>query len=256
MGHLVSSLPSEYPALEVRRSTRRRYQRQRAQETWSTFDPDASDVGGAFSTFHNLVEGRWEPRASGYRRASRMPVQLITYVRAGRITISDATGATSSLRAGEFERTFAELGVRYVETNPSHTHVAHVFRISLRASESSLDHCPGRRCFAEAERKQRPVLVASRDGHAGSLSLGQDVSIYSALLYPGQPMEHELAPGRAVWLHVVRGSVSVGTLALDGGDGVRVDFPMVSVTSREHSELLVIEVQQPDSTGVHRRGNP
>ena len=244
VGYLVSPRASDWPALAVRSSSSRRYERRRSQETWWTFDPESRRHASDSSVFDNLAEGRWGPEATAYRPGPETGVQVVTYVRAGRLTRKGANGHVWTLHAGEFERTFAEPGDRDMEANPSRTHIAHVFRISLHGPQVPIDRRYARKRFAEADRKAMLVLVASGDGRSGSLSLGQDASIYSGLLYPGQHVTHELAAGRTAWLHVVSGSASVGELALMQGDGVRVASPTVSVTAREHTEVLMVEIEE------------
>src|ERR1043165_3532779 len=118
------------------------------------------------------------------------------------------------IRAGEFQRMLTVHGVRHSEANASRIEWAHVFQIRLRDSAPELQ--PGReqRRFSTAERRGMLCLVASSSARSGSLRLGQDTCIYSALLEPGQHVVHELAPAHAAWLHVVQGEVTLDTFVL------------------------------------------
>ena len=70
--------------------------------------------------------------------------------------------------------------------------------------------------------------------------------LYSAILSPGHHVVHELAPGRCAWLHVVHGEVTLDDLVLASGDGVGLaDERAVSLTAREASEILLVDVWQP-----------
>ncbi len=227
----------------VRSSSSRRYERRRSQQTWLTFDPETRKHASDSSVFDNLAESRWEPEATAFRPGPEAGVQVVTYLRAGRLTRKGANGHVWTLHAGEFERTFSEPGDRDMEANPSRTHIAHLFRISLHGPQNPVDRRYARKRFAEVDRKASLVLVASRDGRDGSLSLGQEASIYSGLLYPGQQVTQPLGAGRTAWLHVVSGALSVGELVLMQGDGVRLASPTISVTAREHTEILVVEVE-------------
>jgi redox-sensitive bicupin YhaK (pirin superfamily) len=53
----------------------------------------------------------------------------------------------------------------------------------------------------------------------------------------------ELAPGRCAWLHIVQGEVTLGDFVLGTGDGAGVTAePAVSLTAREESEILLIDL--------------
>ncbi len=226
----------------VRRANSRLYERTQNRERWLTFDPEAPDRVAGFGGLQSLDEVRWGPQASTRFSAPRLPAEVITYVRAGRLVRRDVDERSSILDAGSFERVRPGPDLVCRELNPSNTHFVHVFRISLGCSlDVAADESECLR-FSEGERKQRMLLVASQGGGPGTLSLAQDASVFSMLLYPGQRTARTLQPGRCAWLHVVHGSVSLGELILDRGDGVGIGHGVMSVAAREHSELLLVEV--------------
>ncbi len=100
--------------------------------------------------------------------------------------------------------------------------------------------------FGTARRRGGLCAVASRDGHAGSLSLTQNLHLYSALLDPGQHVVHDLGPGRAAWLHIVRGEATLGVTRLSTGDGCGfAGEHAVSVTAADATELLLVSLPGP-----------
>ena len=64
------------------------------------------------------------------------------------------------------------------------------------------------------------VLVISPDGRDDSATIHQDADIYRVKLHVGQAIQHELAAGRGLWLHVAKGSGSINGIALKAGDAV------------------------------------
>jgi len=234
----------------VRRANNRLYERTQNRERWLTFDPEAPDGVVGFGGLQSLDELRWGPQASTRFSASRLPAEVITYVRAGRLIRRDADERSSVLDAGSFERVRPGPDLVCRELNPSNTHFVHVFRISLGCSLDVAADEPECLRFSEGERKQRMLLVASQGGGPGTLNLGQDASVFSMLLYPGQRTARTLRPGRSAWLHVVHGSVSLGDLILDHGDGIGIGSGVLSVAAREHSELLIVEVPHLAESGL------
>jgi redox-sensitive bicupin YhaK (pirin superfamily) len=226
------------------RAESRVYERHRNRQDWRTFDPDraSSEFAPAFEIVENISESRWGPRASARRVWPRTPLEVITYVRAGRLQRTGPSEADTVLLAGDFAHEIVEPGDAYVEANQSETHFADVIRILLRLEDPNLERTRQRERFSEAQRKGQLFLVASPAGDGGSLRVVRDARIFSSLLYPGRHVAHEVEPHRAVWVHVVHGAVSLGAAVLRKGDGVGVTAGAVSITAREHSEVLLVDV--------------
>jgi redox-sensitive bicupin YhaK (pirin superfamily) len=223
--------------INLRRATERHHDQRLKREVWRTFDPvDRTDrLSDPFSALEALDESRLPPRADVPRRVGA-EAELVTYVREGAVAYEDSTGHAGVIHTGEFLRMITAHGARHSEANASRVEWAHVFQIRMPCLAPELE--PGReqRRFSAAERRGGLCLIASPDARDGSLRLGQDTCIYSALLEPGQHVVHELAPERAAWLHVVQGEVTLGDLALTTGDGAGV------TSAREGSEILLFDV--------------
>ncbi|HEY6177915.1 MAG TPA: pirin family protein [Kofleriaceae bacterium] len=234
--------------IQVRRSAERHHDRRRKREVWRTFDPAArSDrPSDRFGLLEAIDESRLPPRADVPRRVGG-DAEVITYVHEGVVAYDDSTGHAGVIRSGEFQRMLTVHGVRHSEANASRTEWAHVFQIRLCDSAPEIQ--PGReqKRFSAADRRGVLCLVASSNARSGSLRLGQDTCIYSALLEPGQHIVHKLAPDHAAWLHVVAGEVMLDSLVLVAGDGAGVTAERaVSLTARESSEILLLDVTSPE----------
>jgi len=240
--------------ISVRRAAARHHDPRLRRKVWRTFDPfdplDRTDrLADGFGTLENLDENRLPPQADVPRHA-RDEAEIVTYVREGTVTYEDAMGQAGVIHAGEFQRMMATLGARHREANASRVHWAHVFQIRLRRSATQLDAGREQKRFSAAERRGGLCVVASPDARRGSLRLGQDAQVYAALLEPGQHVVHELAPGRAVWLHVVQGEVTLDDLVLTTGDGAGITTERaVSLTTREDSEILLFDVVERQARG-------
>ena len=230
--------------INLRRSAERHHDRRRQREVWRTFDPIArSDrPSNRFGPLEGVDESRLPPHANVPRRVGD-DAEVITYVREGTIAYVDSTGHAGVIHAGEFQRMLRVSSARYSEANASRTEWAHVFQV--RMCDPAPEPEPGReqKRFSAAERRGVLCLVASLDARSGSLRLGQDTKMYSALLDPGQHIVHELAPGHAAWLHVVQGEITLEDLVLATGDGAGITAERaVSLTARESSEILLFDV--------------
>nr|WP_281421676.1 hypothetical protein [Lysobacter antarcticus] len=63
-------------------------------------------------------------------------------------------------------------------------------------------------------------LLASPDGHDGSIAIRQDACVYRLELAQGSATVRSLAPSRRYWMHVAAGSARVDGRDLSAGDGL------------------------------------
>jgi quercetin 2,3-dioxygenase len=230
--------------ITVRRSEERSHVRRRAQEGWCTYySPSEPDwLPGGFGPLELLKEDRIPP---GIRVPLHPPydAEVVTYVVEGVLAHENSTGSSGVIRAGEFQRASTAHGIRRREWNGSRKDWAHVFQIWLRPRSTGPDGSSEPKRFCAAERRGVLCLVASPDGRDGSLRIHRDALIHSTMLFPGQHVVHELAPGRRVWLQIVSGDAALGEIILAKGDGAGIWAERaVSLTAREDSELLLIDV--------------
>lgn len=210
-----------------------------------TFDPrDRTDpLADGFGALEIFSEDRLAPGADVPAPLRRHAAEIVTYVREGAVAYDDSIGHSGVVHAGEFQHLAAGRAIRHSEANASRTDSAHVFQIWLRPSQAGLDLVREQKRFSTAERRGGLCVVASPDARRGSLRIQQDALIYSALLESGQHVVHELGSGRSAWLHLVRGEVTVGDIALTTGDGLGiVSERAISLTARDETELLLLDL--------------
>jgi redox-sensitive bicupin YhaK (pirin superfamily) len=97
--------------------------------------------------------------------------------------------------------------------------------------------------FDPESKKGQLRLIASVDGRDGSVSIRQDSAIYATILDGDDRVDHELAAGRAAYVHVVRGKVTVNGVALSGGDALKItEEARVSLSEAEAAEVLLFDL--------------
>jgi len=86
-------------------------------------------------------------------------------------------------------------------------------------------------------------MVVSAQGRHESLSIDQDVRLYSSILLLGHHLIHELEAGRVAWLHVVKGRVMLRDHDLRAGDGAAIENESaISFTAQEPAEVLLFDL--------------
>ena len=96
----------------------------------------------------------------------------------------------------------------------------HFLQIWIIPEKNGLKPSYEQKAISNEEKQGKLRLVGSRDGRDGSVTIHQDVNLYSALLSDGDEIEHELAEGRNGWVQVARGSLRLDGNELSAGDGV------------------------------------
>ena len=195
-----------------------------------------------FRALRVINEDRVAP-GQGFGTHGHRDMEIVSYVIEGALGHRDSTGTGSEIRPGDVQRMSAGTGVRHSEMNPSKTEPVHFLQIWILPEKAGLPPSYEEKRFPREERANQLRVVASRDGHDGSLTVHQDVQMLAGLLEAGATVRHALAPGRHAWVQVVRGAIDLGGKRLAAGDGAAVsDERELAIVAQEASELIVFDL--------------
>jgi hypothetical protein len=195
-----------------------------------------------FRALRVINEDHVDPGA-GFDPHPHRDMEILTYVLSGALEHQDSMGNGSVIRPGDVQRMTAGTGVVHSEQNASATEPVHLLQIWLLPARTGLAPGYEQKAFPEAERRGRLRPLASADGREGSVTVHQDVTLYSALLGAGESVRHALAPGRHAWVQVARGAVSVNGETVRAGDGVALsDERSLALEASEDAELLLFDL--------------
>jgi redox-sensitive bicupin YhaK (pirin superfamily) len=170
-------------------------------------------------------------------------MEIVSYVLSGALSHNDSMGNGSVIRPGEVQRMSAGTGVRHSEKNESATDVVHFLQIWIVPERRGLPPSYEQKAFAEADRRGKLLLVGSRDGRDGSVTIHQDVSLYAGLFDRGETAGFELPAGRQAWIHVARGTVEVAGAQLGAGDAVAIaEAGRIPIAGVDAGEVLVFDL--------------
>lgn len=191
-----------------------------------------------FRSLRVINDDRVEP-GQGFGMHGHRDMEIVTYVLEGSLQHKDSMGNGSIIKVGELQRMTAGTGVRHSEFNPSNDELVHLYQIWLLPEKKGLEPSYEELALSDEEKLGRFCLVASPDGADGSMTIHQDARLYLASLLPGQSVAQQIEPGRAAWLQVLRGNVSVLGNDLYAGDGAAItDENAVTVQASVPSEVL------------------
>jgi redox-sensitive bicupin YhaK (pirin superfamily) len=198
-----------------------------------------------YTGFRNLLVINEDTVAPGrgFGTHGHQDMEIISYVVEGQLAHQDSTGVSSVIHPDDVQRISAGTGVRHSEFNPSDTEPMHFLQIWIQPEQEGLPPSYEQRSFPEADRRGTLRLVASRDGRDGSVTVHQDVQLYSGMLEAGEAYTYRLSDDRHAWVQVIRGGVLLNGTPLTAGDGTAVSKETeLHIRASEAAEFLLFDL--------------
>jgi hypothetical protein len=197
-----------------------------------------------FANLRVINEDKVTP-GQGFATHGHRDMEIISYVLEGALEHKDSIGTGSVIRPGDVQRMSAGTGIRHSEFNASQTKPVHFLQIWIMPEQEGIEPSYEQKEFSDAEKRGRLRLVGSRDGRDGSITIHQDVDLYTTLLQAGEEVSHSLAAGRVAWLQVARGAVQLNGQRLTAGDGAAISQESLITlqgTANDDAEALLFDL--------------
>lgn len=196
----------------------------------------------SFRHLRVINEDRVAP-GEGFPTHPHRDMEIITYILEGELEHRDSIGNGSVIRPGDVQRMSAGTGVTHSEFNHSKTKPVHLLQIWILPEKRNLKPSYEQKSFKISERPNELILVASRNGGQGSVTVHQDVNLYTALLASRQSISYSLPPKRFAWIQIARGSITINDHHLIAGDGAAIQQEKdLSIVAKENSEFLLFDL--------------
>lgn len=232
------------PSIEIRRTA----ERGRSQLGWldsrHTFSfghyYDGSQVG--FGSLRVLNEDR-VTGGSGFDTHGHKDIEILSYVIEGALVHKDSAGHEGVVRAGDVQRMSAGIGIEHSEYNHSRRDPVHFLQIWIAPKIEGLPPSYEQKAFPDEVKRGQLCLIGSSDGRDGSVTIHQDIAVYSSLLDAGEQVVHPIGAGRKAWVQVIRGETSVNQTHMSTGDGAAIEgSEQISLRAVRPSELLLFDM--------------
>ncbi|QNI04431.1 pirin family protein [Halomonas sp. SH5A2] len=228
--------------MKIRRSNERGYADHGWLRSYHTFsfanymDPDHM----GFRALRVINEDRVSP-GHGFGAHPHRDMEIISYVLEGEMAHQDNMGNGEVMRPGDVQRMSAGTGVLHSEYNHSKENGLHFLQIWIETAKRGIAPSYEQKAFPTAERQGQWRLVVSPEGQDGSVSVNQDVNLYSALFNAGE--QPETPPTRYAWLHVVKGEMEVNGETLSAGDAAAFQpDETFTLTGKKAGEVLLFDL--------------
>jgi redox-sensitive bicupin YhaK (pirin superfamily) len=195
-----------------------------------------------FGALRAINEDRLAP-GGGFGTRSHRDVEILSYVIDGALRCDDSIGTHSIVESAAVHRLSAGTGMLHSEQNASSTASVHLLQIWIRPARTRLRPSSEHRGFPVADRRASLTLLASNDAREGSITIHQDVDVYSAVLDAGDHIGLPLRSGREAWLQIVSGTVRLNTTTVAAGDGAGlVNEAVVELHAAAPAEALLLDL--------------
>ena len=179
----------------------------------------------------------------GFPTHGHADMEILTYVIKGELSHKDSMGNGPTILPNEVQRMSAGTGVLHSEYS-SPTEETHLLQIWILPEEKNLTPSYEQTFFAPEDKKGKLKLVASRAGTDGSVTIHQDVNLYSSILAKDEEVSHELAENRHAWIQVIKGEIFLKGEILSAGDGAAIsEEKLLKIKSlADESEFLMFDL--------------
>jgi len=169
-------------------------------------------------------------------------IEGLTYVVEGTFEHADSLGNGGTLRPGGVQRMTLGSGAQHSERNGSPDEPMRFIQFWILPDTPSLEPSVEQRQLERVDRLHTLLRVVGPEG-GDVVTVHQDASTFVAALEPGDEVEHTFAQGRAGYLYLIEGSISINGDTLQTGDAVKAFGPEVlRIRAEGDAELILIEV--------------
>ncbi len=195
-----------------------------------------------FRALRVINEDIVEP-GKGFHPHGHHDMEIITYVLEGALEHKDSIGNGSIIKHGDVQRMSAGTGIAHSEFNHSNLEKVHLLQIWIIPDEKDLSPSYEQKYFTEEEKTGVLKLIGSSDGSNGSVTIHQDVNLYSSIIKKDQDITHNFTLNRFGWLQVVKGHLVMNGNILRSGDGAAISGEeKIIMIAKEDTEFLLFDL--------------
>jgi redox-sensitive bicupin YhaK (pirin superfamily) len=229
---------------EIRRSEDRGYADHGWLKSFHTFsfadyfDPQHVEFGPLRVINEDRVQA-----GAGFGTHGHRDMEIISYVLSGELAHKDSMGNGSTIRPGDVQRMSAGSGVRHSEFNPSSRDPVHFLQIWIQPDRHGTEPGYEEKRFSVQEKRGRLRIIASPNQADGSVLIHQDARVYVGLFDAAETATLNVKPGRRIYVHVARGSLTANDVVLNAGDALQLtETDELTLKQGNEAEVLVFDL--------------
>jgi len=230
--------------LKLRKSKERGYANHGWLESFHSF---------SFADFYDPEHMGWGPlrvinedfieAGKGFDTHPHRDMEIITYVIEGALEHKDSMGNLSRIEKGDVQRMTAGSGVQHSEYSANKVGKTHMIQIWIKPLEMGLRPSYEQKAFSDELKKDRLLLIASKEGRESSIKINQEADLYASKLSKESILDFVARPQRHIWLQLINGALTVNGIALGAGDALGiVEEDKIKLTASKDSEFILFDL--------------
>jgi redox-sensitive bicupin YhaK (pirin superfamily) len=242
----IRSHSKEFTMLTLRKSQDRGYADHGWLKSFHSFsfagyyDPEHMGYGN----LRVINEDRIAP-GTGFGTHGHRDMEIISYVLSGELAHKDTLGNVKGIPPGDVQRMSAGRGVQHSEFNHAKDQTTHFLQIWIQPNVTGIEPGYEQKSFPESDKRGKLRLVASADGAEGSVLIHADARLYAGLFDGAEQATLKLDGKKPVYVHLVRGELSVNGSKLVAGDAAKLQGePELKLADGKDAEVLVFELTE------------
>ncbi len=180
----------------------------------------------------------------GFDEHPHRDAEIFSYVIDGELEHKDSMGNGSVIKAGDLQYISAGRGLTHSEFNPSPDRRVHFLQIWLKPKMGGGEPRYAEKSLGRSAKVNDLTLVFAGEPRDGAVGIRADADVHFGQLDAGKRLLHRPSAGRAQWLHVITGDVSVSGEHLKAGDGAALEnFDTLEIQSHADAQFLLFDLK-------------
>lgn len=193
-----------------------------------------------------VINEDWIAGGTGFPTHPHQNMEIITYIISGSLAHKDSTGTEASIHPGDAQRMSAGTGIRHSEFNHFKDKTTHLLQIWIMPDKNGYSPSYQQISFADRIAREKLILIASRDGRDGTVSMNQDVNLYALKSSKQDETTLTLSKNRMLWVQVVSGEITLNDDVVltegDAGAGLTAKDSEIKFSWTPGSEFLFFDM--------------
>lgn len=179
----------------------------------------------------------------GFGKHGHRNMEIISYVLSGELAHEDSLGNVKGIPPGDVQRMSAGTGVTHSEFNHAKDQTTHFLQIWIEPNVMEVTPSYEQKTIPAIDKQGKLCLIASSDGAGNAVKIYADAKMYVGLFDGNQSTRLELDLKRKGYIHLIKGSLNINGLTLQGGDALFVDGEEeILITEGKNAEVLVFDL--------------
>ncbi len=189
-----------------------------------------------------VINEDWIAPGKGFGMHPHRDMEIITVVVQGELAHKDSMGNAATIRPGEVQRMSAGTGVLHSEFNNSSKETVHLLQIWIIPAHKGITPSYEQKPIHQGDNPLQLIACDHRQEHA--VTIQQNVDLYFGFTEKAQNIEHRIKPGRAVWLQMIEGAISVNGVSLSAGDGAAIEEEtLLTLQLKPKAKFLLFDLE-------------